>query len=31
MGILGTEGEGVEGTRKALLKFLRDTRLVGRI
>ena len=31
MGILGTEGEGVRATRKAILKYLSETGLIGRI
>ena len=31
MGILGTEGEGVRATKKAILKYLRETGLIGRI
>ena len=29
MGILGTEGEGVRATRKAILKYLSETGLIG--
>ena len=31
MGTLGTEGEGVRATRKAILKYLNETGLIGRI